>query len=62
MVLRQFKLQSRFCIDGQLVTEGFLSMGIKNWAPKLLILNEAIVEFKVHWATVKFGQKHGINP
>jgi hypothetical protein len=63
MVLRHFKLQSRFCIDGQLVTEAFLSMGIKRgWASKLLVLNEAIVEFLVHRATVKFGQRHLINP
>jgi hypothetical protein len=64
MVVQHFKLQSRFCIDGHLVVEGFLSMGIKNlaWSPKLLISNEATLKFTVHTATVKFGRRHEINP
>jgi hypothetical protein len=44
MTLQHYKLRSRFCADGQLVTEGYLAVGIKNlqWAVKMLVLNKAL--------------------
>jgi hypothetical protein len=42
-----------------LVTEGYLSIKIKNdqWAPKLIVLNTACKKSDIHNKDLKFGKK-----